>query len=153
MSHGKSPIEELERAAGIEALGPEELEAFPDKQEDPVLVVFLAPWCEVCMEAVGAVAACAGRLREESVKVLQVDVDRADRGVERLGVRSVPTLVLFANGGEQGRVIGLRNEEALVEFVKEALEDIRTPLGGRAPSAKEADPPCGTEAAPDGGGS
>ncbi|MBN1811919.1 MAG: thiol reductase thioredoxin, partial [Anaerolineae bacterium] len=52
----------------------------------------------------------AGRL-----KVVMMDVDTNPNTPQRLGIMSIPALILFRDGTEVTRLIGFRPREALIE--------------------------------------
>ena len=54
--------------------------------------------------------------------VARVDADDNPGVARRLGVMSLPTMVVFVDGVEQGRIIGARGKGRL-------LEDLRSVLG------------------------
>ena len=85
----------------------------------PVLVDFYADWCGPCRMVAPFVDEIAqanvGRLL-----VVKVDTDRAPGIAGRLGIRGVPTLVLFKGGVEVGRSVGFEPER-LRELAKEAV--------------------------------
>lgn len=84
--------------------------------EAPVLVDFHADWCQPCKILAPMVDEIAAR-NVGRLLVAKVDTDRAVRTAEAYGIRSVPTLMLFMNGEEAGRTIGIMPDEirALVE--------------------------------------
>jgi len=85
--------------------------------EIPVLVDFWAVWCMPCTMVAPVIAQIAeqyaGRL-----KVCKVNVDEAPGLAEKNGVRGIPTIVLFKNGKEAGRVVGSMPKAQLEEFFK-----------------------------------
>lgn len=95
--------------AGFEALGP-----------GVTVLDFTANWCPPCRVLGrvlhGLVGEYAGRVRFTAV-----DVDGAPALAERLGVRSVPTLVLWRDGREVGRVVGSRQRGFVVGVLERAL--------------------------------
>ena len=51
----------------------------------------------------------------------KVDIDSEQKTAAEYQVTSVPTLILFKDGKEINRLIGLRDLEAIKEFVSTAL--------------------------------
>jgi thioredoxin 1 len=49
------------------------------------------------------------------VKVAKVNVDENPALAARFSVRSIPTLIYFANGNVQGQTVGLVSKKALAE--------------------------------------
>ncbi|MGY1792370.1 thioredoxin family protein [Geodermatophilus sp. SYSU D00525] len=86
----------------------------------PVLVDVWAAWCAPC-RAVAPVVEEIARERAGRLKVVQVDADAAPRVSGRLGVRGIPTLLLFAGGREQARVTGALPAPALRRWLDDAL--------------------------------
>lgn len=77
------------------------------RSELPVLLEFGAEWCGPCKTVAPELEALARELSGK-VKVLQVDIDRSPMLAQTMGIRSVPTFVLFHQGrpvdGRQGAV-------------------------------------------------
>ena len=84
------------------------------KSEKPVLIDFWATWCGPCMRQGPIVEALA----EEGYVVGKVDVDQNMALAQQFRVVSIPTLILFKNGTEVQRFVGLTSKEDL----KNALE-------------------------------
>ena len=84
------------------------------KSEKPVLIDFWATWCGPCMRQGPVVE----ELAEEGYAVGKVDVDQNMALAQQFRVVSVPTLILFKNGTEVQRFVGLTSKEEL----KSALE-------------------------------
>ena len=84
------------------------------KSEKPVLIDFWATWCGPCMRQGPIVEALA----EEGYAVGKVDVDQNMELAQQFRVVSIPTLILFKNGAEVQRFVGLTSKEDL----KNALE-------------------------------
>jgi thioredoxin len=77
------------------------------------LVDFWASWCAPCAMMEPYLRELAAKLEERGVPVLRLDVDDEESRelALELGVASVPTLVLFAGGREEMRVVGFDPEE------------------------------------------
>ena len=84
------------------------------KSEKPVLIDFWATWCGPCMRQGPVVE----ELAEEGYAVGKVDVDQNMALAQQFRVVSIPTLILFKNGAEVQRFVGLTSKEDL----KNALE-------------------------------
>jgi thioredoxin 1 len=53
--------------------------------------------------------------------IAKVDIDAEQKTASEFQISSVPTLILFKDGKEVGRLVGLRNAEAVKKFVLSAL--------------------------------
>lgn len=82
--------------------------------KEPVLVDFWATWCGPCMRQGPVVE----ELAEEGYAVGKVDVDQNMALAQQFRVVSIPTLILFKDGTEVKRFVGLTSKEEL----KSALE-------------------------------
>jgi len=78
----------------------------------PVLVDFYADWCGPC-RIVAPVVNAVAEARAGSVLVLKVDTDKSPGLSERLGIRGIPTLIVFRNGKETGRHVGVAQRSEL----------------------------------------
>ena len=138
-----TPGEVLERR-GVPYLDGEAIEEWPKGTDEPVFVAFIAPWCEVCLEAAPLLVELATEFDDRG-KFRRLDVDASAVAAERVRVGSVPSLVLYARGREIDRLVGLANLEDLREFAEKALEDVPPAEKQNGTSASEA--ACSAEAA------
>lgn len=86
----------------------------------PVLIDFVADWCQPCKQQAPIVEEVAQEL-EGKLKVVQVDVDRSPQVAAAFGIRSIPMLVVIADGQIAGGQAGLTPKEAILEMVKPVL--------------------------------
>ena len=87
------------------------------KAMQPVLVEFWADWSDPCRDMAPMLESVA---KDEAVpvKVARVNVEHHEELTEQYGVRSVPTLLIFNQGGVQDQIVGRTTEQA----VRERLE-------------------------------
>ena len=66
-----------------------------------------------------AFAAAAGML-EPQFRLLKVDTEREQALAARYGIRSIPTLMLFADGQEVDRLSGALDARGIVDWARRA---------------------------------
>ena len=81
----------------------------------PVLVDVWAAWCGPCRSMAPQFSAAARHL-EPRVRLLKLDADRARNTMDRYGISSIPTLLLFANGQLRGRQAGTMSAAQIAQF-------------------------------------
>lgn len=75
------------------------------KADKPVLVDFWAPWCGPC-KAIGPVLSEIAGERESDVKIVKVNIDDNQEYAFKLGVMSIPTMVIFKEGQPIDKIVG-----------------------------------------------
>ena len=83
--------------------------------EKPVLVDFYADWCGPCNAMAPVIEELAKEL-EEKAKVGKINVDENSDIAVEYNVMSIPTLIIFKNGKEEKRLVGLRDKEELLRL-------------------------------------
>ena len=86
----------------------------------PVLVDFWAEWCGPCRIVSPIVEQLAQSL-DGKVKVSKLNVDQNQIIATEYNVHSIPSLILFKNGNEVARTVGLSPKEKYEKFVNNAL--------------------------------
>ncbi|OVE84259.1 thioredoxin [Natronolimnobius baerhuensis] len=82
--------------------------------DDVVLVDCYADWCGPCQMLEPTLEALAA---ETEAAVAKVDVDAHQRLAQQLGARSVPTLVLYADGEPVERMVGAQDRTTLERLI------------------------------------
>ncbi|HEY2380307.1 MAG TPA: thioredoxin [Terriglobia bacterium] len=82
------------------------------QSEEPILVDFWAPWCGPCRAMAPAVEAAAEKLKGDA-KVYKINVDDNPSVSSRFNLRGIPTLILFRDGREADRLVGLSSREQI----------------------------------------
>lgn len=83
----------------------------------PVLVDFWAPWCQPCQMLGPVIEELADELDGE-VKVCKLNCDEAGDMALVMGIMSIPCLVLFMDGKEVDRLVGLHSKDEIVSFIE-----------------------------------
>jgi thioredoxin 2 len=84
----------------------------------PVVVDFWAPWCGPCRMA-APIFEQVGRAQAGRALVLKVNTDEHPEPSARLGVRGVPTFIVFKGGREVARQSGVLPAPAMTRWVAE----------------------------------
>jgi thioredoxin 1 len=79
-----------------------------------VLVDFTAAWCGPCKAQAAILDKLAGK---SDWRIAKVDVDECPDLAARFAVRGMPTLLVFEDGKEVGRRLGLASEAAVLALV------------------------------------
>jgi thioredoxin 2 len=85
----------------------------------PVVVDYWAPWCGPCRMVAPELAKVAAREAGRTL-VVKVNTDALTELGQRFGIRSIPTLAVFAGGREVARTVGVRPAGEIEAFIHEA---------------------------------
>ena len=64
----------------------------------PVLVDFYAEWCSPCRQLLPVLEEVSKEIGEAKLKVVKMNIDESPETPTNLGVRGIPTLMLFKGG-------------------------------------------------------
>ena len=86
--------------------------------DKPALVDFWAPWCMPCRMIAPIIEELAEELSGKVV-VGKINVDDEGELAMKYGVSSIPTLIIFKNGAEYKRMVGVQSKGALMQLLSE----------------------------------
>lgn len=90
------------------------------RSDVPVVVDFWAPWCGPCKVMAPAFAQAAAQL-EPGARLLKLNTEQHQQFAGQLGIRSIPTMILFKNGQEVDRKSGALDVRGITSWVSQHL--------------------------------
>lgn len=103
---------------GVEEISEKE---FNSKIKNKLLAVdFFAEWCMPCLMMAPVFSEVAEKF-DGKVEFAKVNIDDNSSLASKFGVMSIPTIILFKNGKEEGRITGAVSSERLEEKLNDLL--------------------------------
>lgn len=85
-----------------------------------VLVDFWAEWCMPC-KVMGPVLNELAEDTNFNAKVAKLNVDHFQSVSQKFGIRGIPTIILFKNGIEADRIVGVKPKDFIIKQVNKHL--------------------------------
>lgn len=89
-------------------------------QDGVTLVDFNAPWCAPCRAQEPILLALDERYNGRA-NIVKMNIDENSDVALNMGIQSIPTLVVFKDGHEVNRLVGLQKAETLNRVLDQAL--------------------------------
>ena len=86
------------------------------ESKQPVLVDFWAQWCGPCRSLAPIVNALAEQYAG-TARIMKLNVDDNPEVVSRYQVQAIPTLILFRDGEEKQRMVGVSRKEIIAQAI------------------------------------
>ncbi len=87
----------------------------------PVLVDFWAEWCAPCKQLLPIVDDIAEEYAGEA-RICKINADENKESMQQFAVRGLPTMILFVDGKEKARLVGLVSKTRIAQLIDESLE-------------------------------
>jgi thioredoxin 1 len=90
------------------------------KSSEPVVVDFWAEWCGPCRMIGPSLEEIAGEMKGK-VKIAKLNIDENPGVASKLGIRSIPTLMVFKNGKLAAQKTGAAPKSELVRWINASV--------------------------------
>ena len=100
----------------LNVINAESFETEVKNSKDLVLVDFYATWCGPCKMLAPVLEQVADEVKEKAT-IVKFDIDEGLDIAKEYNVMSVPTMILFKEGKEVDRIVGLRQKNQIIEAI------------------------------------
>ena len=87
----------------------------------PVLIDFYADWCGPCKALAPIIQEVKSEIGDQAT-ILKIDVDKNQALSGKLGIQSIPTLMIFQHGELKWRAMGVQSKTTIVDQLKNLIQ-------------------------------
>ncbi len=100
----------------------EEFQQILESDKNIILADFWAQWCGPCKILGPILSDVANEV--EDVTVVKINIDEGDNSslAAQFGIRNIPTVVVFKNGEQVDKFVGMKKKEEVIVFIDKNRE-------------------------------
>ena len=95
----------------------EDFDKIINDSDIPVVVDFYAPWCGPCRHMEPIIKEASAEL-EGVASIYSMNIDENEETMSKFNISSVPTIMLFNEGNEVHRQIGVMSKTDIKDMIK-----------------------------------
>jgi thioredoxin 1 len=82
------------------------------KEKSVTLLQFSAEWCGPCKMLTPIISTLAEEYSDKDANILKINVDSNAEIGHKFNVRAIPTVIIFKDGIEQNRLVGMNMKDS-----------------------------------------
>lgn len=86
-----------------------------------VLVDFWADWCQPCKILGPVISEVADEMSENAI-IAKLDVQNNPKTSQELGIRNIPTVMIFKNGKIVDKIVGVKQKKVYIKTIQDAID-------------------------------
>jgi thioredoxin 1 len=87
---------------------------------EPVLIDFWAEWCGPCRMLTPIVEELSKEMGDK-IKIVKMNIDDHPGSPSSLGIRSIPTMVIFKDGKQVSTKVGVLPKNSIKEWIESSI--------------------------------
>ena len=85
-----------------------------------VLIDFWAEWCGPCKMLTPIIDQLSEEMKD-TIKIVKMDIDQNPATPSSLGIRSIPTMMIFKDGKQLATKVGMLPKNSIKEWIESSL--------------------------------
>lgn len=90
------------------------------KSNLPVLIDFWAPWCGPC-KMLNPIMEEINKIMKDKIKICKMNIDESPKIPSELGIRGIPTMIIFKSGKMIDTKVGMHSQSVIEEWLNSKL--------------------------------